>query len=142
MSCCRRRGNRAKLQRMAIRTEISLRLRNSPGELGGVCRHLAGERINILALSLDAGGTLRLVADNPLHAAGVLEDREYAVDRRDVLFIQAPNDPGALEKTAGMLAGAGVNVEYLYASAFEDDPMAAIVAGVEDPQRAAAATGL
>lgn len=127
---------------MAIRTEISLRLRNSPGELGRVCRHLAAERINVLALSLEAGGTLRLVADNPLHAAGVLEDREYAVDRRDVLFIQAPNDPGALEKAAGMLAGAGVNVEYLYASAFEDDPMAAIVAGVEDPQRAAAATGL
>lgn len=127
---------------MAIRTEISLRLRNSPGELGRVCRYLADERINVLALSLEAGGALRLVADNPLHAAGVLEDREYAVDRRDVLFIQAPNDPGALEKMAGLLAGAGVNVEYLYASAFEDDPMAAIVAGVEDPQRAAAATGL
>ena len=127
---------------MAIRTEISLKLPNSPGALGQVCRHLVDERINIHALSLESGGTLRLVVDNPLHAAGTLEDREYAVERRDVLFIQVPNDPGALEKTAGVLAGAGVNVDYLYASAVEDDPTAAIVAAVEDPQRAATATGL
>ncbi len=127
---------------MAIRTEISLRLRNSPGALGQVCSHLADERINILALSLESGGTLRLVVDNPLHGAGTLEDREYAVERRDVLFIQVPNDPGALQKTAGVLAGAGVNVDYLYASAVEDDPAAVIVAGVEDPQRVAMATGL
>lgn len=127
---------------MAIRTEISLRLPNSPGELGRVCRHLVDERINILALSLESGGTLRLVVDNPLHAAGTLEDKEYAVDRRDVLFIQVPNDPGSLEKTADVLAGAGVNVDYLYASGVEDDPSAAIVAGVEDAQRAAMATGL
>ena len=127
---------------MAIRTEISLRLPNSPGALGLVCRHLVDERINILALSLESGGTLRLVVDNPLHAAGTLEDKDYAVDRRDVLFIQVPNDPGSLEKTASVLAGAGVNVDYLYASGVEDDPTAAIVAGVEDPQRAAMATGL
>ena len=127
---------------MAIRTEISLRLPNSPGALGQVCRHLVDERVNILALSLESGGTLRLIVDNPLHAAGTLEDRQYTVDRRDVLFVQVPNDPGSLEKTAGVLAAAGVNVDYLYASAVEDDLSAAIVAGVEDAQRAAMATGL
>ncbi len=127
---------------MAIRTEISLRLPNSPGALGQVCRYLVDERVNILALSLESGGTLRLVVDNPLHAAGTLEDKEYTVDRRDVLFIQVPNDPGALEKTARVLAGAGINVDYLYASAVEDDLTAAIVAGVEDAQRAAMAAGL
>ncbi len=127
---------------MAIRTEISLQLQNSPGALGAVCRHLAEERINIHALSLEAGGRLRMVVDNPLHAAGTLADREHAVERREVLFIQVPNDPGSLEKTAGALATAGVNVDYLYASGVEDDPTTAIVAGVEDAQRAATATGL
>lgn len=127
---------------MAIRTEISLRLQNSPGALGKVCRLLTEERINIHGLSLDAGGTLRLVVDNPLNAAGTLEDQKYAVDQREVLFIQVPNDPGALLATAGLLENAGVNVEYLYASALEDDVTASVVAGVEDAQRASMQAGL
>ena len=127
---------------MAIRTEISLRLQNSPGTLGQVCRLLTEERVNIHALSLDAGGTLRLVVDNPLHAAGTLEDKQYTVDRREVLLIQVPNDPGALQAAAGLLSAAGVNVEYLYASALEDDVKASVVAGVEDAQRASMQAGL
>ena len=127
---------------MAIRTEISLRLQNSPGALGQICQHLHEERVNIFALSLEAGGTLRLVVDNPLHAAGALESQRYAVEQRDILFIQLPNDPGALEQAAGMLAAAGVNVDYLYGSVLEDNPMVSVVAGVEDAQRAAMASGL
>ena len=127
---------------MAIRTEISLRLQNSPGALGLVCRELGAERVNILALSLEAGGTLRVVVDNPLHAAGILEKQRYAVEQNDVLFIQLPNDPGALEEAANMLAVAGVNVDYLYASALDDSPMVSVIAGVEDAQRAAMVAGL
>ncbi len=37
---------------MGIRTELTLRLPNSPGALAGVCRLLADERVNIVALSL------------------------------------------------------------------------------------------
>ena len=127
---------------MAIRTEISLRLQNSPGALGQVCHHLDEERVNILALSLESGGTLRMVVDNPLHAAGTLESQRYAVEQRDVIVLQLPNDPGALRKAAGMLAAAGVNVEYLYGSALEDSPMVSVIAGVEDAQRAAMDAGL
>lgn len=127
---------------MAIRTEISLRLANSPGALGQVCKLLSAERVNIHALSLEAGGTLRLVVDNPLLAAGALEERQHAVDQREVLFLQVPNDPGALQAAAGLLADAGVNVDYLYASALEDDVAAAVVAGVEDAQRASMQAGV
>ena len=119
-----------------------MRLQNSPGALGRVCQHLLNERVNILALSLEAGGTLRLVVDNPLHAAGALKEQQYTVDERDVLFIQLPNDAGALEKAARMLANAGINVEYVYGSALEDHQMVSIVAGVEDAQRAATAAGV
>ena len=47
-----------------IRIELSLRLPNSPGALAGVCRLLSDERVNVQALSLDAGGQLRMVIDN------------------------------------------------------------------------------
>ena len=127
---------------MAIRTELSLRIQNSPGALRNICQRLTEERINILALNLEAGGTLRLVVDNPLHAAATLEEQKHSVARCDVLVIQLPNDPGALESASGLLAKAGVNVEYAYGSAVEDHAMASIVAGVEDPQRAAMAAGV
>ncbi len=62
-----------KLPDMAIRTELSLRLQNSPGALSHICQHLSEGRVNILALNLEAGGTLRLVVDNPLHADGIVD---------------------------------------------------------------------
>lgn len=127
---------------MAIRTELSVRLQNSPGALGRICQSLSEERVNILALSLEGGGTLRMVVDNPLHAAGTLEERQYMVEQRDVLYIQLPNDPGAMDKAARMLTNAGINIEYAYGSALEDDEMAAIVVGVDDAQRASMAAGV
>ena len=42
----------------------------------------------------------------------------------------------------GLLANADVNVEYVYGSAVEDHPVASIIAGVEDAQRAGMAAGV
>ncbi len=127
---------------MAIRTELSVRLQNSPGALSRVCQSLVDERVNIIALAVEGGGTLRMVVDNPLHAAGTLEEQEYAVEQRDVLFVQLPNEPGALGRAAQMLSNADVNVEYAYASALEDQTMAVVVVGVEDAQRASMSAGV
>ncbi len=127
---------------MAIRTELTLRVQNIPGALGRLCAALAAERVNILALSLEPTGTLRLIVDNPVHAAGILRDRHYHVTERDVLYTLAPNDPGALARIASLLANEGVNLEYLYTTVVEDQTMAAIVAGVPDASRASAAAGL
>jgi hypothetical protein len=126
---------------MAIRTELSLRLHNSPGALARVSHILAEERVSILALALESSGLLRLVVDNPVHAGGVLRERHYAVDERDVLYVSVPNDPGALSKVARLLAQADVNIDYAYASVGEGDPTTVVVIGVADAQRASAAAG-
>jgi hypothetical protein len=127
---------------MAIRTELSFRLQNSPGAFAQVCRLLDADRVNILAITLEAGGVLRLVADNPVHAGGLLRERQYRVEEREVLYVSLPNGPGASAAVARMLADAGVNVEYFYGTAVEGHDLAAVVVGVADPQRASAATGL
>lgn len=127
---------------MAIRTELSLRLPNSPGALDRVCRILGDERVNVIALTVERGGTLRMVVDNPLRAAGALTEREHAVEQRLVLFLAVPNEPGALGRAAGQLAAADVNIEYAYASAIESQPLAAVVVGVEDAERVATAAGV
>jgi hypothetical protein len=125
-----------------IRTELSLRLPNSPGALAGVCRLLSDQRVNVLAMSLESGGQLRLVVDNHLHAAATLRDHHHQIAERDVIVTTISNSPGALAPTLKLVSDAGVNVGYAYGGASDGSSTAAIVLGVDDAQRAAAAAGV
>jgi hypothetical protein len=127
---------------MAIQTELTIRLQNVPGALGRLCEVLAGEHVNILALSLEPTGTLHLLVDNHVHAAGLLRDRHYHVSERDVLYTLAANGPGSLARIASLLAAEGVNLEYAYVTTVQGQAMAAVVAGVPDAARASAAAGI
>lgn len=127
---------------MAIRTELNLRLPNSPGALSGVCRLLSDERVGILAMSLDTAGHLRLVVDNHVHGAAVLRDRHHQVTERDVIVMTLSNTPGSLAPALRLVGDANINVEYAYGGAAEGSPMATVVLGVDDAQRAAAAAGV
>jgi hypothetical protein len=127
---------------MAIRTELNVRLANSPGALAGVCRLLADEHVNITAMSLDTGGQLRLVVDNHVRAAGVLRERHHQVSERPVILAAMAAAAGGLAPILALLASAGVNVEYTYGSIAENARAAAVVIGVADPERAAAAAGV
>ncbi len=125
---------------MGIRVELSLRLPNSPGAAGDICRLLASERVNILAMMLDDGGRLYLVVDNHLRAASLLRDNHRTVTERPVLYVSIPSGPGGLEAVLRLLAEADVNVNYAYGADVRSGSV--IVIGVDDAQRAAAATGL
>ncbi len=127
---------------MAIRTELTLRLQNSPGTLARVCQMIADEHMDIVALNLASPLVLRIVVDNPVHAAAILREHNHHVEERDVIFTTAPNNPGSLLRLTRLIAEAGVNVEYLYATALEGQPMATVVVGVPDAKRAAMAAGL
>lgn len=127
---------------MAIRKELNLRLQNSPGSLARVCQLFGDERVNLIALLLESGGTLRVVVDNHVHAAAMLREQHYQVEERDVLYAVMPNQPGALARAVQLVAGAGVNLDYAYASGVENDPMVGVVIGVPDPMRASAAAGI
>ena len=127
---------------MAIRTELTVRLQNTPGAASRVCQILARERVNLLAFQLEATGIMRLLADNPVHGGAALRDHHYQVEERQVLYTSLPNDPGALGRLLQLFAEAGVNLEYFYGTAVEGHPMAAIVVGVPDARRASAAAGV
>jgi hypothetical protein len=127
---------------MAIRTELNVRLPNSPSALGGLCALLSEERVNILAMALDASGQLRLVVDNHVHGAAVLREHHHHVTERDVILVLISNQPGALAPALRLIGDAGVNVEYAYGGAPESSATASIVLGVDDAVRAAAAAGV
>jgi hypothetical protein len=127
---------------MAIRTELSLRLQNSPGALGGVCRALSDEHVNILAISLEASGQLRVVVDNHVHAAAVLRERHHKVTERSVVVLALSNAPGTLATTLKLVADAGINIDYVYGGTADGGSSASVVLGVEDAMRASAAAGI
>jgi len=125
-----------------IRTELSLRLPNTPGALAGVCRLLSDERVNIVAMALESGGQLRLVVDNHVHGGAVLREHHHQVGERDVIVMMIPNTAGALAPALRLVGDAGVNIEYAYSGAADSGAMAAVVLGVEDAQRASAGAGV
>ena len=127
---------------MAIRTELSLRLANSPGALAGVCRLLSDERVNIVAMALEAGGQLRLVVDNHVHGAAVLREHHHQVTERDVIVTAIPNTPGGLAPALRLIGEARINVDYAYGGAGETGGTASIVIGVEHVMKASAAAGM
>ena len=114
-----------------IRIELGLRLPNNAGALLDVCRLLADERVNILAMSLGEG-QLRLVVDNHIHGAAVLRERRHAVVERDVLVVDTATSLTALR----LIADAEINLNYSYGAASN------VVLGVDDAMRASAVTGI
>lgn len=127
---------------MGIRTELNLRLPNSPGAAAAVCQLLADERVNIIAMSLDAGGQFHLVVDNHTRAIGALRNRHHIVTEHPVIFASVSNNAGGLPPVLRLLSEAGINVEYAYGAGPEGSAGACVVLGVDDAQRAAAAAGV
>ena len=127
---------------MAIRTELSLRIPNSPGALAGVCRLLSDERVNVIAMALESSGQLRLVVDNHVHGAAVLREHHHQVAERDVIVTSIPNTPGALAPALRLISEASINIEYAYGGAGETANAASVVIGVEHVLKASAAAGI
>jgi hypothetical protein len=107
-----------------------------------VSQLLGAERINMLAMSVDPSGHLRMVVDNPLHAASTLREQHYNVEERDVLYTAMPNEPGSLSRALRLLGDAGINVEYAYASGIDRSPMVVVVIAVADAQKASYIAGI
>ena len=127
---------------MAIQRELTVKLANSPGTLARVSHLLGTERINMLAMTIDPSGHLRMVVDNPLHAASTLREQHYNVEERDVLYTAMPNEPGSLSRALRLLGDAGINVEYAYASGIDRSPMVGVVIAVPDAQKASYIAGI
>jgi hypothetical protein len=126
---------------MAIRTELNIRLANSPGALGALSRVLQDEHVNIAALMLERSGQLRMVVDNHVRAAAVLRERHHQVTEQSVLMTNVPDAPGGLVPLLTVLSESGVNLEYAY-GASGGTGSAIVVLGVDDAMRAGAAAGL
>ena len=98
--------------------QLEIFLENKSGRLAEISHALAENAINIRALSLaDTAdfGILRLVVNDTTKAQQVLRENGFTVNLTEVLAVEVPDKPGALDCILQMTAKAGLNVEYMYA---------------------------
>ncbi|MDP6634609.1 MAG: hypothetical protein QGG42_06920 [Phycisphaerae bacterium] len=97
--------------------QISVSLDNTPGMFLTVSDCLGAEGINIRAISVaDTSdvSTVRFVPDNPEKTITVLESKGYSVREKEVVAVEIPDHPGALQAVLKPLNEAEINVLYLY----------------------------
>ena len=151
---------------MEKRTQISVILKNAPGELSKLCDVLKAENINILAMSIQNAkdsvkelfnmrektgrrialaesyrgilkdssdySLIRILVDKPREAEKELLKSKHIVSKDHVLVFKLVNKPGMLGNVAKRIGEAGVNIDYIYGSAMEDNSEAMFVVHIAE----------
>ncbi len=101
-------------------TQLSVFLKNQPGELMKVTQLLADEGIQIRALTVAETadyGILRIIVSEPEKCYDILKSKNILVGKTNVLAVEMIDKPGGLHDIAKILGENGCNIEYLYAFA-------------------------
>lgn len=98
--------------------QISVFVENKSGTLAQITKELFEGGVNLRALSIaetQEFGVLRFIADDDRKAAFVLSDAGYVLSVTPVLAVILRDEPGSFSRAVGVLAAAGVDIEYTYA---------------------------
>ena len=103
-------------------TDLTVILRDRPGELARLGEVTGAAGVNILGLAAFTGegrGVIHLLFDDDdaARARAAIEDAGLGLaDDREVLVVDVNDKPGTLGEMARELAEAGVNIELAYAA--------------------------
>ena len=115
---------------------------NKPGKLAQVLNTLAKAKLNLLALDSSSGYDLnmvRMIASHAKKTKSALAKLGYIATETNVLAVTVTDRPGQLAKLSTTLGRAGVNIEYMYATAAQMDREALVIIHVSDLQAGARA---
>jgi len=116
-------------------TQLSIAMKNVPGQLGRLCRVLAQAGVNIRGISISDAADLsidRLLVSDPAAAENALRGAGISYVTQDVLVVELDHRPGALEDVALRLGEVGINVHYVYGAAGGAEGKAVLVLSVSD----------
>ncbi len=119
--------------------QLAVFLENKPGQLSALASCLGEAGVNIRALSVAETrdyGVVRFIPNDPLKAKEVLLKGGYAVIETEVLAVNVPDKPGGLASVINLLAEAGINIEYAYASIIRLEESAILILQVDNRERA------
>ena len=115
--------------------ELTIMTPNKPGKLAAVLNKLAKGKINLLALDSSSGYDLnlvRMIPSDSKKAKTLLTQHGLAVTETTLLAVTITDRPGQLAKLSTALGRAGVNIEYMYATAAQMDHEALVAIHVSD----------
>ena len=98
--------------------QLSVFLENREGRLDEVLSVLAGNDINIVALSLadtSEYGMLRMIVSDPHKGRMALKEVGITSMLTDVVALRVPHATGSLSKAMHQIVDGEVNIEYMYA---------------------------
>jgi hypothetical protein len=98
-------------------TQISVFVENLPGRVSRLTDVLEKANVSIRGFSLaDTAdfGIARFVVDKPDEALRAFEEAGALIKMTELLCIELPDQPGALDHVFAAVAAAGINVEYAY----------------------------
>ena len=116
--------------------QLSVFLENREGRLDEVLSVLAGNDINIVALSLadtSEYGMLRMIVSDPNKGKAVLKENGITSMLTDVDALRVPHETGSLSRAMHQIVEGDVNIEYMYA--FANGADASAVLKTDDPAR-------
>jgi hypothetical protein len=121
--------------------DLTVVLEDRPGELARLGEATGAAGINIEGMSAqtrEGSGELHILVEDAQAAREALSGAGIDVqDERDALVVEVEDRPGTMAEVARKLAGAGVNVEFAYATFGGTN----VVFGVGDLEEAQAALG-
>lgn len=121
--------------------QLEIFLENKSGRLADISHTLAENAINIRALSLANtadSGILRLVVNDTTKAQQVLTEHGFTVVLTEVLAVEVPDKPGALDCILQIIRKAGLKVEYMYAFSKKSGESGMLLFRFDDQDAAAA----
>jgi hypothetical protein len=114
--------------------QISVVLKNVPGQLADLSVLLGKEGVNIRAISVadtSEVSTVRIVVDEPAKALNILNGHKFQVYENEVLAVETPDHPGGLTAVVKPLKEAKINVHYLYPFLGRASDQAIVILGVD-----------
>jgi hypothetical protein len=123
---------------MAIQ-QLSVLIPNRHGTLANLTDIFYREKIDIRAISVydtTEYGILRTVVDDPERAVEVLKRNGIVAMLSDIMAVNPEDRRGSLNEIFGILAEAGVNVDYVYSFVVEKGGAQYFVIKVEEISRA------
>ena len=123
--------------------QITVFLENQTGRLADVTSILSKENINLQGFSTTEArdyGILRLVVSNVEKAKQTLKDAGFTTHIADVICVTVKDKPGELYKILDVLAGKGVNIDYIYVIA--GTKIVLSVANIEETEKILTENGI
>jgi len=115
--------------------QISVFLENRTGQLAELTQLLAAEHVDIRAISIAETadyGLARMIVDDAQKASSILLQHGDILSMTPVWAVEVPDRPAGLAELLGVLAEAGIDVEYMYSLFTHRDGYAYMVLRISD----------